>query len=612
MNPQPTITILEELKRFIPPMLPHERASLEMSLLREGCKTPLIVWRKQDTAGKTKLILVDGHNRKAICDKHNLAYQIEEKEFRDLGEVRAYMADFQNSRRNLNTLQRAYMIGSHYESLKQNALDNLKKRDAQAKESSETTANFIARQYATSESTVKRFYNLFQAMRTIEQINENALMLCFQCLNAKETTFVEFVAQASTETIMCINTPEDLFEAVKEGKKVVNEAKPKKNSKVQNELSTKHKEEKQQVTASELQKVKDKARNLERENEKHQKTIEQLQNRLDKQENTPSGFLFFYLPMPNGLDVYFVESALGLFKYVNQHHTLEFIGVQKMSDYQHAYKNLIASCKYEKLPNDLARLLFTPKNEMKELAEFWQNECKRLEAKLAEAQMQVFIEKEVTFPKVQNELSSEVWIVDKNNSQWTTDIAASCEEVLQRVVWVVDSVNSLTPKNKLQKACVDFAEKYKNVAFNDFTLLAETVGKEIEKLNKQYANCSFLKVSSRERDTHACIYVQPDNTTTPFEIAINATKITSVLQGANIETCLPNKTWENPQIGLIENWQNECKKIEANLAEFVQSDLKIGKHNTAREKLDAVRNNAISVSNFAFNLVLKNNLDIYL
>lgn len=482
----PKIIILEELKRFIPPMLPTERETLKKSILREGCKTPLVVWRKETPKIEktynrvTRLydeavvgvdfeyILVDGHNRKSICDELAISYSIEEREFADMLEVREYMVQVQNSRRNLGALQRAYMIGAHYDSIKSDKLYNLNIVNRGSKvegEISQNTAVLLARQYATSESSVKRSYSLYKAMRSIEKVNTKALMLCFQLLNAKELTLVEAIAEASTETIMCINNEADLREAIKEGKANI---KPPKAAKVQNEPST-------QKSSTEFGEI------------------------------------------------------------------------------------------------SMLKKLYVVKNM----------EVEKLKTELAEAKAS----------KVQNELSTP----------------------LERVVWVVDSVNSLTPKNKLQKACVDFAEKYKNVAFNDFALLAETVGKEVEKLNKKYANCSFLKVSSKEIEAKAYIHVQPYNTTTPFEIAINATKITSVLQGANIETCLPNhETLENPQIGLgiIENLQSV--KLEAELIELVKNDLNNGNIDTANQKLNALVEKVFEVYNcvfdFTFDFQKENNL----
>src|SRR5260370_8734990 len=54
-----------ELERLIPPLARAERELLEASLKKEGCREPLIVW-----AGPN--IILDGHNRSAICNRHDI------------------------------------------------------------------------------------------------------------------------------------------------------------------------------------------------------------------------------------------------------------------------------------------------------------------------------------------------------------------------------------------------------------------------------------------------------------------------------------------------------------------------------------------------------------
>jgi len=62
----------KEFQQLIPPLTTEEFGQLEESIIEEGCRDSLIVWEG---------ILVDGHNRLEICQKHNKEYRIEEKEF---------------------------------------------------------------------------------------------------------------------------------------------------------------------------------------------------------------------------------------------------------------------------------------------------------------------------------------------------------------------------------------------------------------------------------------------------------------------------------------------------------------------------------------------------
>ena len=65
------LKIDEEFRSLIPPLTAEERAGLEENLLRDGCLDPLVVWAEQQ-------ILLDGHNRKEICDQYGIDYDIRE------------------------------------------------------------------------------------------------------------------------------------------------------------------------------------------------------------------------------------------------------------------------------------------------------------------------------------------------------------------------------------------------------------------------------------------------------------------------------------------------------------------------------------------------------
>ena len=60
------IVVNEELKAYIDPLTPEEHDALERSILAEGCRDALVLWGD---------VLVDGHNRYGICQKHGLPFQ---------------------------------------------------------------------------------------------------------------------------------------------------------------------------------------------------------------------------------------------------------------------------------------------------------------------------------------------------------------------------------------------------------------------------------------------------------------------------------------------------------------------------------------------------------
>lgn len=81
-----------EFQALIPALSTEEHALLEQSLLNEGCRDALVVWR--DT-------LIDGHNRYALCQKHGIEYKTVERDFQDRNEALTWIIQNQLGRRNI-------------------------------------------------------------------------------------------------------------------------------------------------------------------------------------------------------------------------------------------------------------------------------------------------------------------------------------------------------------------------------------------------------------------------------------------------------------------------------------------------------------------------------
>lgn len=95
------IVINEELKAYIDPLTPEEYAALERSLLAEGCRDALVLWGD---------VLVDGHNRYDICQKHGLPFQVVQSTlFQSMDDVRLWMIDQHLGRRSVSDFQRGVL-----------------------------------------------------------------------------------------------------------------------------------------------------------------------------------------------------------------------------------------------------------------------------------------------------------------------------------------------------------------------------------------------------------------------------------------------------------------------------------------------------------------------
>lgn len=95
------IVVLPELKAYIDPLTPDEYEALERSILDEGCRDALVLWGN---------ILVDGHNRYSICQKHSLPFKtIQNERFQNMEDIHLWMIDQHLGRRSVSDFQRGVL-----------------------------------------------------------------------------------------------------------------------------------------------------------------------------------------------------------------------------------------------------------------------------------------------------------------------------------------------------------------------------------------------------------------------------------------------------------------------------------------------------------------------
>lgn len=152
------IVIREEFKNLIPPLTIEEYAKLEDNILAEGCRDPLVFWKKED-----KYILIDGHNRYGICTHHGLGFKTEVKNFDNDEQVRNWMVANQLGKRNVSEETKSYLRGLQYNQEKKKEkgnTQNLRQFSNQVEgdnlTSSGSTSERLAEQHKVSEKTIKR------------------------------------------------------------------------------------------------------------------------------------------------------------------------------------------------------------------------------------------------------------------------------------------------------------------------------------------------------------------------------------------------------------------------------------------------------------------------
>ena len=124
------ITISPRFRALIPPMLTEERRLLEESLVAEGCRNPLLVWkrpipRKSDCF---EYVLLDGHNRYEICRKRGITYKVHllDKHFDDEDDAALWIIENQQGRRNLTDIDRIALAQKRAEIVAKQAKENMK------------------------------------------------------------------------------------------------------------------------------------------------------------------------------------------------------------------------------------------------------------------------------------------------------------------------------------------------------------------------------------------------------------------------------------------------------------------------------------------------------
>jgi len=97
------IRLDRELSSLAPPLTAEEFGQLEASILAEGCRDALVLWKEGG-------FLLDGHNRLKICKKHGKAYMTVEIGLPDRDAAKVWVIRNQFGRRNLTPYQRAELV----------------------------------------------------------------------------------------------------------------------------------------------------------------------------------------------------------------------------------------------------------------------------------------------------------------------------------------------------------------------------------------------------------------------------------------------------------------------------------------------------------------------
>jgi hypothetical protein len=156
------IQIDPEIEALIPSLKHDEQSKLRESIKEEGCRDPLVIWKDHN-------ILLDGHNRHAICQEMNIQFKTVELEFSDKDHAKLWVLKNQLGRRNLSDFQFKLLVGQEYE-LEKKVKGRPKSSTGELRQSDGETAKRLAEEHSISPRAVERSADLYKTVEAIKEV----------------------------------------------------------------------------------------------------------------------------------------------------------------------------------------------------------------------------------------------------------------------------------------------------------------------------------------------------------------------------------------------------------------------------------------------------------
>ncbi|MDE2400701.1 MAG: hypothetical protein KGL90_03455 [Burkholderiales bacterium] len=183
------ITVKEELRAYIDPLTTEEHEALERSILAEGCRDALVLWGD---------VLVDGHNRHGICQKHGLAFQtVQNTRFKSMDDVHLWMIDQHLGRRSVSDFQRGVLALRKKDILAAQNQASPALSTADATEAAEHAAIKPAEPLTTREALAKAARISSNTVSQIEKIQKAAVPELVAAVKSGEISINAAAAVAS-------------------------------------------------------------------------------------------------------------------------------------------------------------------------------------------------------------------------------------------------------------------------------------------------------------------------------------------------------------------------------------------------------------------------------
>lgn len=178
------LTILPQIEDLPYPLKPEELANLEASIKRDGMREPLSLWERDGES-----ILVDGHNRYAIAQRHGIPYQTVTLQFGSLDDALDWVDKNQLGRRNLTDEERATTIGRVYQRMR-DLRGAARARGGDGENEPEgqpgkRLADTVAAQWRIGSGTVKRSSDFATAIERLKGLGEAGTVAASRILSGE-------------------------------------------------------------------------------------------------------------------------------------------------------------------------------------------------------------------------------------------------------------------------------------------------------------------------------------------------------------------------------------------------------------------------------------------
>ena len=177
--------ILPEVAELLPPLSAEQLDALEADLIKNGCYAPIIV--------NEDMVIIDGHNRQALCEKHDLPYTMAVFSFEDLLVAKQWALDTQKGRRNLEKWELGKIALKLKPEIEAKAKANMAAggqnfRPSEAEEGSATLPNLpsVEKAVDTRKELAEAVGLGERTMGKVMQIDENAPDAIKEALDKKE------------------------------------------------------------------------------------------------------------------------------------------------------------------------------------------------------------------------------------------------------------------------------------------------------------------------------------------------------------------------------------------------------------------------------------------